>query len=216
MSWFLFPPGFCISPLQTCHLPWTHFLLEYWAGICRGASGHKVVRGREVKNGCKVKEKEIIWPPHQESSPLPTHDALRPRGAALPRSHAPLYHPNLLIVEAQLAHGGFLLQPTRINQAETAVESEQPLRPLVLHPSLLFAFSSFSFKWAWPKRWVFFWDCALLIPSLVLLLHFSFPSCLLFFVWLETEKKIERACCWFLCLCVNHMERAVCFKLLIY
>lgn len=156
MSHFLFPPGFCISPLQTCHLPWTHFSLEYWAGICRGASGHKVVRGREVKNGWKAREKEIIWPPHQESGPLPTHDALRPRGAALPRSHAPLYHPNLLIVEAQLAHGGFLLQPTRINQTETVAESAQPLRPVVLHPFLSFALFSVSFKWAWPKRWVFF------------------------------------------------------------
>lgn len=156
MSHFLFPPGFCISPLQTCHLPWTHFSLEYWAGICRGASGHKVVRGREVKNGWKAREKEIIWPPHQESGLLPTHDALRPRGAALPRSHAPLYHPNLLIVEAQLAHGGFLLQPTRINQTETVAESAQPLRPVVLHPFLSFALFSVSFKWAWPKRWVFF------------------------------------------------------------
>lgn len=90
--------------------------------------------------------------PHQESSPLLTHDALRPRGAALPRSHAPLYHPNLLIVEAKLAHGGFLLQPTRINQAERVVESEQALRPVLLHPSLLFAFSSVSFKWGLAQK----------------------------------------------------------------
>lgn len=182
MSHFLFPPGFCISPLQTCHLPWTHFSLEYWAGICRGASGHKVVRGREVKNGWKAREKEIIWPPHQESGPLPTHDALRPGGAALPRSHAPLYHPNLLIVEAQLAHGGFLLQPTRINQTETVAESAQPLCPVVLHPFLSFALFSVSFKWAWPKRWVFFFQTVHNWSHLwCCFFSFSFS-----FVWLET------------------------------
>lgn len=106
------------------------------------------MRGREAKNGWKARE-EIIWPPHQESGPLPTHDALRPRGAALPRSHAPLYHPNLLIVEAQLAHGGFLLQPTRINQTETVAESVQPLRP---HPlSLVSALNGLG-----PKGELFF------------------------------------------------------------
>lgn len=104
------------------------------------------MRGREVKNGCKAREKEIICPPHQESSPFRTHDALRPRGAALPCSHAPLYHPNLLIVEAQLAHGGFLLQPTHINQTETAAESAQPLRPVVLHPSLVSALNGLGPK----------------------------------------------------------------------
>lgn len=108
------------------------------------------MRGREPKNGWKARE-EIIWPPHQESGPLPTHDALRPRGAALPRSHAPLYHPNLLIVEAQLAHGGFLLQPTRINQTETVAESVQPLCP---HPlSLVSALNGLG-----PKGELFFFS----------------------------------------------------------
>ncbi len=55
-------------------------------------------------------------------------------------------------MEAKLAHGGFLLQPTRINQAERAVESEQPMRPVVFHPSLLFALSSVSFKWGLAQK----------------------------------------------------------------
>jgi len=59
-------------------------------------------------------------------------------------------------VEAQLAHGGFLLQPTRINQTETVAESVQPLRP---HPlSLVSALNGLGLKGE-----PFFWDRAQLI-----------------------------------------------------
>lgn len=56
----------------------------------------------------------------------------------------PLYHPNLLIVGAQLAHGGFLLEPPNINQIENVAKmllllalviSER--RPCILSISIL-------------------------------------------------------------------------------
>lgn len=43
----------------------------------------------------------------------------------------PLYHPNLLIVGAQLAHGGFLLEPPNINQIENVAKMLLLLVPAI-------------------------------------------------------------------------------------
>lgn len=61
----------------------------------------------------------------------------------------PLYHPNLLIVGAQLAHGGFLLEPPNIKQIENVAKmllllvlaiSER--RPCILSISILLSKAS--------------------------------------------------------------------------
>lgn len=115
--------------------------LEYWAGICkrcsraRGCEGLGRVgrrgEGRERESARKREgegwEEEIIWVLHHQRTLLllllPIVEPWGPGEAALCLAvMQPLYHPNLLIVGAQLAHGGFLLEPPNIKQIENVAK----------------------------------------------------------------------------------------------
>lgn len=92
-------------------------------------------------------------------------------------------------MEAQLAHGGFLLQPACINQTENALESGQPAssEPLLVSLSLSLPFSalnvSFS-KRARPKRWALRLRTTDCISGVAL---FHLPPCSASFLWRETK-----------------------------
>lgn len=94
-----------------------------WGGVGRRGEGR-------VVGGGKGREKEgagdYLGPSSLVQSSLPPPSLVllllpiaEPRGPgeAVPCLAAmqPLYHSNLLIVSAQLAHGGFLLEPPNIN-----------------------------------------------------------------------------------------------------
>lgn len=140
---FLFQAAFLcvVSPLcrhTTCppHPHSQHHQLEYWAGICKRCSrargceglGRAARRGegkRETER--EGREEEIIWVLHHQRTLLllllPILEAWGPGEVALCLAvMQPLYHPNLLIVGAQLAHGGFLLEPPDRKQIENVAK----------------------------------------------------------------------------------------------
>lgn len=120
--------------------PLLHPQLEYWAGICErcsraeceGLGGvlrrrgrRRSERGGRWEEGEEEREKEgrgdYLGPSSAARHPhllllLPIMEPWGSREAALClAAMQPLYHSNLLIVGAQLAHGGFLLEPPNIN-----------------------------------------------------------------------------------------------------
>lgn len=115
------------STTATAAAPPTRILSRY---LEKGAPGHRVrgigwsEGGREVRGGGGGR-KRLSGPFISGSVPttallllllLPIVEPWGP-GEAAPCLAAmqPLYHSNLLIVGAQLAHGGFLLEPPNIN-----------------------------------------------------------------------------------------------------
>lgn len=73
-----------------------------------------------------AKERNYLTPSSGEK-PSPYSLFPEAKGAALPYSQAPLYHPNLLIVGTRLTHGGFLFQLTHIEKTEDAKHPVQPV-----------------------------------------------------------------------------------------
>lgn len=140
---FLFQAAFlCVVSLlcrhTTCPPTPQQHQLEYWAGICKRCSrargweglgrvgrwGEGKEKGERKREG---REEEIIWVLHHQHTLLllllPIVEPWGPGEAALCLAvMQPLYHPNLLIVGAQLAHGGFLLEPPNIKQAENVAK----------------------------------------------------------------------------------------------
>lgn len=143
---FLFQAAFlCVVSLlcrhTTCpptpHPPTTptRILSRYLQKVLEGTRVRGIGSGRAVRRGKGKKgerkregrEEEIIWVLHHQHTLLllllPIVEPWGPGEAALCLAvMQPLYHPNLLIVGAQLAHGGFLLEPPNIKQAENVAK----------------------------------------------------------------------------------------------
>lgn len=92
---------------------------EGLGGVLYGGEGEGWVVGSGRRE--REREEEIIWALHQQFGPLlllllPIMEPCGPREAPpCLAAMQPLYHSNLLIVGAQLAHGGFLFEPPNIN-----------------------------------------------------------------------------------------------------